>query len=214
MSALDIGRGLLPLVALERGVELLVSSRNARRLRSRGGVEAGRGHYPVMVAFHAALLAACALEPWLLPAQGWPVPVVLAAAALVLAAQALRWWAVASLGERWSTRILVLPGAPPVVKGPYRWLRHPNYLAVAVEVLALPLAVGAWRTALAASAGNALLLAVRIRAEERAMGVAWVEAFAGKPTLCPRSWFDKLTTSGLRGGSGSRSGIPGAGEEP
>ena len=169
MSAAALGRGLLLAVVAERAVELGVSGRNARRLLARGAVEAGRGHYPAMVAFHAALLLACAAEPALLPGR-WPPAAAWGAAAAVLLAQGLRWWVVASLGGRWTTRVLVLPGAPPVRSGPYRWLRHPNYLAVAVEVLALPLATGAWRTALAATALDALLLRVRIRAEERALG--------------------------------------------
>jgi methyltransferase len=165
----SMARWLVLAVLAERAVELLVSSRNARRLRSQGAVEAGRGHYPAMVAFHAALLLACVAEPALLPGP-WPAPAALSAGAAVLLAQGLRWWAVATLGGRWTTRVLVLPGAPPVRSGPYRWLRHPNYLAVAVEVLALPLATGAWRTALVATALDAVLLRVRIRAEERALG--------------------------------------------
>lgn len=184
MTALDIGRALVVLVAAERALELLVSRRNARRLRARGAVEAGRGHYPAMVAFHTALLAACAAEPALLP-QEWPWAAALPAAALVALAQALRWWVIATLGGRWTTEVLVLPGAAPVRAGPYRWLRHPNYLAVAVEVAALPLAAGAWRTAIAATLGNALLLAVRIRAEERALGPAWRAAFERIPRLVP-----------------------------
>jgi methyltransferase len=95
------------------------------------------------------------------------------------------WWAIATLGTRWCTRIIVLPGAPPVTGGPYRWLRHPNYLAVVVELAALPLAFGSWRTALAFSSANAALLAVRIRAEERALGAAWGEAFRGRRRLVP-----------------------------
>ncbi len=179
-----MGRALLGAVVAMRGVELAVSARNVRRLRARGAVEHGRGHYPAMVAFHAALLAACALEPWLLPAP-WPWPVALAAAGVVLLAQALRWWVIATLGERWSTRVLVLPGAAPIRRGPYRFLRHPNYLAVTAEVVALPLACGAWRTALVAALGNAVILVVRIRAEERALGDGWREAFQGVPRLVP-----------------------------
>jgi len=179
-----MGWALLGLVALERGVELALSARNARRILRRGGVEAGRGHYPAMVAFHAAFLVACAAEPLAWPSD-WPAAATAAGGVAVVLAQGLRWWAVGTLGDRWSTRIVVLPGAAPVVRGPYRWLRHPNYLAVAIELLALPLALGAWRTALLASAGNALLLAVRIPAEERALGAGWAAAFAGRPRLRP-----------------------------
>jgi methyltransferase len=182
VSVRAIGYGLLALVALERGVELVVSARNARRTLARGGVEAGRAHYPAMVAFHGAFLVACALEPVAWPAP-WPIGLALAGAAVVALAQALRWWAIRSLGDRWSTRIVVLPGAPPVVAGPYRFLRHPNYLAVVAELAALPLALGAWRTALLASAGNAVLLAVRIPTEERALGASWAVAFRSRPRL-------------------------------
>jgi methyltransferase len=170
-----VGAWLLPAVAVERVAELAVSRRSARRLRARGAVEAGRGHYPAMVAFHAALLLACAAEPALLPGR-WPAAAAWGAAAGVLAAQALRWWAVAALGGRWTTRVMVLPGVPAVRSGPYRWLRHPNYLAVALEVLCLPLACGAWRTALLATALDAWLLRVRIRAEERALGPGFWQA--------------------------------------
>jgi methyltransferase len=123
-----------------------------------------------MVALHTALLAGCALEPW---ALGRPVLPALAApaVALVLLAQALRWWCIATLGRRWSTRVVVLPDAPLVAAGPYRWLRHPNYLAVVVEGLALPLVHTAWLTAALFTALNAALLAVRVRAEERALGL-------------------------------------------
>lgn len=184
MTPSPIGLGLLALVSLERVAELVVSGRNARRALARGGVELGRGHYPAMVVFHALVLVACAVEPWLLP-RPWPLAASLAFAALVVAAQGLRWWAVATLGPRWSTRIVVLPGAPPVVGGPYRFLRHPNYLAVVVELLALPLALGAVWTAALATVGNAALLAVRIPAEERALGAAWATAFQGRARLVP-----------------------------
>jgi len=174
---------LLAAVALERGVELWISERNARRALARGGVEHGRGHYPVMVALHSGFLLACAAEALAFPRP--PPAAALLALGGALAAQGLRWWVVAALGERWSTRVVVLPEVPPVTGGPYRWLRHPNYLAVVVEVACLPLAWGSWRTALLFSLGNAALLRVRIRAEERALGPAWAAAFAGRPRLVP-----------------------------
>jgi methyltransferase len=182
---MTIGRYLLFLGLLggERLGELAVSSRNARRLRARGAVESGRGHYPAMVVFHAAFLGACAAEALRFPAP--PPPVALVPLGGALLAQALRWWAVATLGERWTTRILVLPGAPPVKAGPYRFARHPNYLAVALEMVCVPLAFGSWRTALLFSAGDAVLLAIRIRAEERALGDAWAQAFRDRPRLLP-----------------------------
>lgn len=168
--------GYLVVLALERGAELLVSSRNARRELAAGAVESGRGHYPAMVAFHAAFLLACAAEPVLWP-RPWPRAAALAALAVALLAQALRWWAVASLGGRWTTRVVVRPGAAPVTRGPYRWLAHPNYLAVALELAAVPLVGGAVVTAAAATLGNAALMRARIPAEERALGEAWARAF-------------------------------------
>lgn len=175
--------GLLALFAAERGAELALSLRNARLAMARGAVEVGRGHYPAMVAVHALFLAACAAEALAWPQP--PPPAALAAVGGALAAQALRWWAVAALGDRWNTRILVVPGAAPATGGPYRYLRHPNYLAVTVEMACLPLAWGSWRTALLFSAANAVLLAVRIPAEEAALGEAWRRAFDGRPRLVP-----------------------------
>jgi methyltransferase len=176
--------GYLAALAVEREVELYLSERNARASLARGGVEVGRGHYLSMVVVHTAFLAACAVEPVLWP-RPWPLAVSLAALAVALLAMALRWWAVAALGPRWSTRVVVLPGAPPVTGGPYRWLRHPNYLAVTVELLAVPLIAGALWTAVLAAFANAMLLAVRIRTEEQALGDAWASAFEGRPRLLP-----------------------------
>lgn len=160
---------LVALTALERLAELVVSARNARWSFARGGVESGRGHFPAMVALHTGLLVACVVEvvaaqrpflPWL----GWPM------LALVLASQALRWWCVGTLGPRWNTRVIVVPGLPLVATGPYRWLRHPNYVAVVVEGVALPLVHTGWVTALVFTVLNAVLLArFRIPAEERAL---------------------------------------------
>jgi methyltransferase len=156
-------------VAGERVGELVVSRRHERALRARGAVEHGRGHYAAMVALHTALLAAAPAEVLLLdrpflPWLGWP------ALAVVAATMTLRWWVVATLGERWTTRVMVLPEAPLVTGGPFRWLRHPNYLAVAAEVVALPLVHTAWATAAVFGALDLLVLAVRIRVEDRALG--------------------------------------------
>lgn len=172
---------LLVLVVLERLVEVVVSTRNARRLLARGAVEAGRGHFPVMVLMHAAFLVACALEPGRAGWWGWP------ALGGVVVAQALRWWAVVSLGERWNVRVIVLPGDAPRVGGPYRWVRHPNYVAVVLEVACMPLVHGAWVTALVFSVLNAFLLRVRIHAEEAALGPEWQRAFEGRPRFVPRA---------------------------
>jgi len=159
---------LVAAVAAERVVELFVSRRNERRLRARGAFEAGAGHYPLMVALHAGFLAACVAEVWLLgrpflPWLGGPM------LALVAGTMALRWWVVATLGRRWTTRVIVLPGEPLVAGGPFRLLRHPNYLAVAVELVALPLGHTAWWTAVAFGGANLALLRHRIRVEEAAL---------------------------------------------
>jgi methyltransferase len=159
---------LVALVAVERLAELVVSHRNAAWSRCRGGVESGAGHYPVMVVLHTGLLVGALVEAW------WrrpDVPAVLAwsMTGLVLASQALRWWCIATLGPRWNTRVIVVPSLPAVGGGPYRWLRHPNYVAVVVEGLALPLVHAAWVTALVFSVLNAALLTVRIRVEDAAL---------------------------------------------
>ncbi|MFE9622860.1 isoprenylcysteine carboxyl methyltransferase family protein [Streptomyces sp. NPDC006527] len=158
-------------VAAERVAELVVARRNAAWTLARAGVEYGRGHYPVMVALHTGLLVCCLLEPVLahrpfLPALGW------SALALALLAQGLRWWCITTLGPYWNTRVIVVPGARLVGTGPYRFLRHPNYVAVVVEVAALPLVHTAWLTAAVFTVANAVLLAVRIRCENTALAQA------------------------------------------
>jgi len=159
---------LIGLVAFERLAELVVARRNQRWSLARGAVEAGAGHYPVMVALHTGLLAGALVEVGLgdrpfVPALGWPM------LALVVLAQALRWWCIRTLGRQWNTRILVVPGAARVTGGPYRLLPHPNYVAVVVEGFALPLVHTAWLTAVAFTALNAVLLRVRISAEDDAL---------------------------------------------
>ena len=159
---------LVALVGLERLAELVVSRRNAAWSLARGGVEHGRGHYPVMVALHSGFLIAMLVEAWVRRPE---VPPALASSmlALVLASQALRWWCIATLGPRWNTRVIVVPGMPPVTGGPYRLLRHPNYVAVVVEGMALPLVHSAWMTAVVFTVANAVLLTVRIRVEDAAL---------------------------------------------
>jgi len=166
---------LLGAFALERLRELGRSRRNAANLRARGAVERGRRHYPAMVAMHALLFVCCVAERLMLRRQA-PAPVAYAALIGLGGAYALRRSAVRALGDRWTTRILVLPDAPLVTGGPYRHLRHPNYVAVAIEVAAVPLAGGCVLTAVAFSAINALVLAIRIRAEERALGLTHARA--------------------------------------
>jgi methyltransferase len=156
-------------VGLERLLELIVSKRNAQWAFAHGGREFGRTHYPVMVALHIALLVGCIVEVWALhrpfiPALGWPM------LAVVALSQMLRWWCVTTLGRRWNTLVIVLPDAPLVRRGPYRWLHHPNYVAVVAEGLALPLVHTAWLTAIGFTLANAVLLTVRIRVENAALG--------------------------------------------
>ena len=162
---------LVAAVAAARLAELGMANRNRRRLLARGAVEAGAGHYPAMVALHTAWLAACPAEVWLLRRPLVP-PLAAAMLALLAGSMALRYWVIRTLGGRWTTRILVLPGAPRIDSGPFRRLRHPNYLAVALEILALPLVHTAWITASIFTAANAALMAVRIPAEERALAAA------------------------------------------
>lgn len=155
---------LLLVVAAQRLAELAWSRRNERRLRARGAVEHGAGHYPLIVAVHAGLLL------MLLAVAPAERPIALPWLALLLALQPLRLWVLATLGERWTTRVLVTPGAPLVAAGPYRWLRHPNYLVVALEVPAIALAAGEPAVAVGFGLANLAVLALRIRVEERALG--------------------------------------------
>lgn len=153
----------------ERIAELVMSTRNAGAAFARGGVEYGRRHFPWLIALHTGLLLSCLAEayfgnrpfyPWL----GWPMFVV------VVLSQALRYWCIASLGRQWNTRVIVVPGLGVVTRGPYRWLRHPNYLAVVAEGIALPLVYSAWITAIGFTVLNAvLLLGFRIPTENRAL---------------------------------------------
>lgn len=160
--------GLLAIVVSERLAELVLSKRHADSMLRRGAVEYGRGHYPVMVALHTLFLVGCAVEPRVaerpfLPWLGLPM------LALAIGAQLLRWWAIDTLGTHWNTRVIVLPNAPRVVGGPYRYYPHPNYVAVIVEGLALPLIHSAWITAAVFSLLNGLLLMVRLRTEDEAL---------------------------------------------
>jgi methyltransferase len=162
---------LILAIGVERLVELIVSKRNARWSFAHGGKEFGHNHYPVMVTIHTALLLGCVVEVWALhrpfiPGLGWPM------LALVALSQVLRWWCVTTLGPRWNTLVIVVPAAPLVRRGPYRWLHHPNYVAVVAEGVALPLVHSAWLTAVCFTMANALVLAVRIRVENAALGYA------------------------------------------
>lgn len=160
--------GLVLAVVVARLVELSVARAHLLWARERGGVERGAGHYPVMVALHGALLVGAPLEVWLLDR---PLMPVLAVVMLLLLACAhmLRWWCIRSLGRQWNTRVVVVPGLSLVAGGPYRYLRHPNYVAVVLEGVALPLVHGAWLTAALFTVANLVLLRVRVRVEEQAL---------------------------------------------
>lgn len=168
MTSLVAHEVLIAAVVVERGVELVVSRRHERALFARGAVEHGAGHYGVLVVLHVALLAGCVLEPLLLRR-----PLVLSLSAwmlaIVLFAQGLRWWAIKTLGVHWTKHVIVLPGAPRIGGGPYRWFRHPNYAAVIAEGIALPLVHSAWLTAMVFTVANAFLLRIRIRTEDAAL---------------------------------------------
>lgn len=166
---------LVGLVAVERLVELVVSQRNTAWSMRRGGREHGAGHYPVMVLLHTGLLVGMVVEVLVadrpfVPLLGWVM------LALVVLAQVLRWWCITTLGHRWSTRVVVVPGLPLVTGGPYRWFSHPNYVAVVVEGLALPLVHSAWLTAAVFTVLNLALLRHRIRVEDEALATAPTEA--------------------------------------
>lgn len=159
---------LVGALATQRLLELAWSRRNERRLRARGAVEHGRAHYPAMVLLHAGWLVGMAVEPMVAtrtPGRG----VRRVAWAALLIVQPLRYWAIASLGDRWTTRVLVPPGEAPVRSGPYRYVSHPNYVAVLVEIASAPLAVGAWRTALVGTILDGVVLRRRIAVESAAL---------------------------------------------
>nr|WP_227467760.1 isoprenylcysteine carboxyl methyltransferase family protein [Nocardioides lijunqiniae] len=159
---------VVALVGLERLAELVVSQRNAAWSFERGGRESGQGHYPFMVVLHTGLLVAMLVEAWVrrpdvAAGLAWSM------LALVVASQALRWWCITTLGRRWNTRVIIVPGLAPVRSGPYRLMPHPNYVAVVVEGVALPLVHASWITALVFTVANAALLTVRIRTEDAAL---------------------------------------------
>jgi methyltransferase len=159
---------LIGVVAVERLAEVVVAKRNRVWSQAHGSVEFGAGHYPAMVALHTGLLVGCLFEAIALhrpfvPALGWPM------FAIVLAAQALRWWCIATLDHQWNTRVIVIPGAARIASGPYRFVPHPNYVAVIAEGVALPLVHTAWITALVFSTLNAFLLRTRVKVENTAL---------------------------------------------
>ena len=159
---MNLGVVILALVTLQRLGELWLSNRNTRRLFAQGAREVGAGHYPLIVALHAAWLVLL----WLLAP---PRPIDGFWLGLFVLIELARIWVLASIGRRWTTRIIVIPNAPLVARGPYRWVNHPNYLVVIAEIAVLPLVFGLWWVALIFSALNAAILTVRVREENRAL---------------------------------------------
>lgn len=152
-------------VTAQRLAELVLAQRNTRRLLNRGAFEVGASHYPLIVALHAAWLASL----WWF---GWDRPVGLTWLTAFIVLQLLRVWVIATLGARWTTRIIILPGAPLVRGGPYRLFSHPNYAVVVAEIAVLPLAFGLIGVAVVFTIANALVLWVRIRTEGRALSTS------------------------------------------
>jgi len=152
---------ILVFVTVQRVGELVLAARNTRRLLAQGGVETGQEHYPLIVGLHTAWLAGL----WWL---GWNEPPDLAWLAVYALLQGLRAWTLLTLGSRWTTRIITVPGEPPVQRGPYRFLRHPNYVVVAAEIIVLPLVFGLTAFGAVFFLLNASVLWIRIQAEEAA----------------------------------------------
>ena len=179
--------GLVVIVALQRLWELVRSRRHERALLARGGREHARGQMPVMSALHASWLVAMPLEVVLLRREV-SVGLAVAAGLVFLAGQGLRLAAMSALGERWTVKVITVPGAPPGDRGIFRWLRHPNYLGVVLEIAALPLVHGAWLTSLVWSVANGALLVARIRAEEAALRADndYEAGLGDRPLFVPR----------------------------
>ncbi len=159
---------LFLIVLLQRGVELSIAKRNERSLKAYGGIEKGQSHYHLIVGLHIAFFVSLLLEVLFIGAR--PAPWYWIPLGFFLLAQIIRVWALTSLGVFWNTKIIVLPGADIVTKGPYKYVKHPNYLVVAVEILTLPLIFQTYLTAIVFTVLNAvLILGVRIPEEERAL---------------------------------------------
>ena len=156
---------VLVLVTTQRIGELFLAEHNTRRLRAQGAIETGANHYVFIVLLHGAWL----LGLWLL---AWDRPINLALLGVFVLLQACRVWVIATLGKRWTTRIITLPGAPLITKGPYRFISHPNYVVVALEIVVLPLAFGLVGYAIVFTLLNAAMMWVRIRSEAGALSAA------------------------------------------
>lgn len=159
---------LLVLVAIERIVELIISKRNLTWSFAQGGIEFGRSHYKYMVVIHVFLLLGSLTEVWIVRPHlnlilSWTM------FALAIASQGLRWWCIGSLGQRWNTLVVIIPGKAAVTSGPYKWFKHPNYVAVVIEGFALPMVGFAWRTAIIFTVLNTFVLRARLRSENAAL---------------------------------------------
>ncbi|GAF13501.1 alkylpyrone O-methyltransferase [Bacillus sp. JCM 19046] len=159
--------GMIAVIIVQRLVEVKLAQQNERWIKAQGGVEAGKDHYPWMVALHVAFFISLLIEVTITPVSFQLLSVI--AFLIVLFAQVIRIWALSSLGRYWNTKIIVLPEAPVVEKGPYRFLRHPNYTVVILEVAFIPLLFQAYVTAIVFTILNAWMLSVRIKAEEAAL---------------------------------------------
>ncbi len=183
----EFGWGLWLIVVIQRLFELRIAKKNRRWAEAQGGYEVGKEHYPFVVLVHILFFGGILLEVSLFGATvpawwRWPF-------ALFLLAQGLRLWCIRSLGRYWNTRIIIIPGHPPQVEGPYRYLRHPNYVVVFIELLTFPLIYGAWITAIVVSLLNmGVLLLLRIPTEERALAevTSYQQLMGGKARFLPR----------------------------
>lgn len=158
---------VISIVILQRLVELVVAKRNEQWMRSQGAFEVGAAHYPIMVTMHIAFFISLLAEVILLDRSLSSMWIILLV--IFLTAQVARIWCLTSLGKFWNTKIIILPGADVVQKGPYKWVRHPNYVIVTTELLVLPLMFGAYLTAIIFTLLNVWMLSVRIPAEEKAL---------------------------------------------
>ena len=158
---------VISIVILQRLIELIIAKRNEKWMRRQGAFEAGASHYPVMVSMHIGFFISLLAEVFLFGRSLSPAWILFLV--VFLMTQVARIWCLTSLGKFWNTKIIILPGADVVQKGPYKWIRHPNYVIVTTELLVLPLMFGAYITALIFTLLNAWMLSVRIPAEEKAL---------------------------------------------
>lgn len=166
---------LIILVSGERILELVISKRNLRWSFDQGGIEYGRSHYKYMVLIHIGLLGGCIVEVWITRPEFYPL-LSWGMLALAMGSQALRWWCISTLGQQWNTLVVIIPKLTAISTGPYKWLKHPNYVAVVIEGFALPMVGFAWRTALIFTFLNVFVLTARLRVENRALATLTVNA--------------------------------------